>query len=563
MNANPLGSELSVNTFTANDQTHPAIAIDSYGKFAVVWQSAGADSDGTGISGRVYRAGGAPSGAEFRVNTTQTRDQTAPAIAMDANGNFVVTWVSDRQDGSGKGVFAQRFDAMKQPIGDEFRVNTSTDGDQDAPAVAMDINGNFVVVWESQGKADRNAVGTDQSGKGIFAQRYNAAGTKLGSEFRVNTTTDNDQSHPAIGLNANGDFVIAWESAGQDGDGQGIFAQKFDRSGNSIGQEFQVNSGVSHNQTNPTVAIEPMGNFEIAWQDDRRDGDGSGIYLKRFTGSGNPRGDEFRVNQQTKGDQITPTLGADAEGNLTIAWASSRQDGDGYGIYARHYSPNGEASSDEFRVNTEGKNDQTEPAIAVNGSGNFTVTWVSDNQDGDNQGIFAQQYNTSAEILPDSGIEGNDRDNRLRGTRGNDRISGLGGNDQLYGLRGNDQLVGGTGNDQLYGGAGNDVLRGGTGRDRLEGGNGDDTLYGESDADRLIGGRGHDIFAVGTASGADTIEDFQDKKDLIGLLEQIKFTNLTIVQSGKDTMIGVGNDVIAILKNVQVSTIGKADFKQL
>jgi RTX calcium-binding nonapeptide repeat (4 copies) len=562
MNANPLGSELSVNTFTANDQTHPAIAIDSYGKFAVAWESNGSDSDGTGISGRLYRPGGAPSGAEFQVNTTQDNDQTAPAIAMDMNGNFVVTWVSDRQDGGGTGVFAQRFDATKQPLGAEFRVNTSTDGDQAAPAVAMDRNGNFIVVWESQGKADRNTMGEDQSGKGIFAQRYDATGNKLGKEFRVNTTTDNDQSHPAIGLNASGEFVIAWESAGQDGDGQGVFAQTFDRSGNPTGQEFQVSSEVKHDQTNPTVAIEPMGNFEIAWQDDRRDGSGSGIYLKRFTGNGNPRGDEFRVNQQTKGDQINPTLGADSQGNLTITWASRNQDDDGYGIYARHYSPNGAASSDEFRVNTEQRNDQTEPAIAVNGVGDFVVTWVSDNQDGDNQGIFAQQYSTNAPVVTD-GIEGNDRSNRLRGTLGADQINGLGGNDQLYGRAGNDQLVGGTGNDHLYGGKGNDILRGGVGRDRLEGGNGEDTLYGDSDADRLIGGNGRDIFAIGTASGADTIQDFQDKKDQIGLLEQIKFENLSIEQKGKDTWIGVGSDLIAILNNVQASTIGKADFKQL
>ena len=561
MSATPLGFELSVNTFTANDQTHPAIAIDSYGKFAVVWESNGQDSDGKGIFGRLYRPGGAPSGADFLVNTTQSNDQTAPAIAMSANGNFVVTWVSDRQDGSGTGVFAQRFDATKQPIGGEFRVNTSTDGDQTAPAVSMDLNGNFVVVWQSQGKADRNTLGQDQSGTGIFAQRFDPTGTKLGKEFRVNTTTDNDQSHPAIALNAMGEFVIAWESGGQDGDGQGVFAQRFDQSGNPTGQEFQVSAEVKHNQTNPTVAIEPLGNFEIAWQDDRRDGSGSGIYLKRFTASANPRGDEFRVNQETKGDQITPTLGADAEGNLTIAWASRNQDDEGYGIYARRFSSNGMASGDEFRVNTEQQNDQTEPAIAVDGSGNLAVTWASDRQDGDNQGIFAQQYSNGVDVP--SGLEGDERRNTLRGTRGNDQISGLGGNDRLYGLAGNDQLVGGTGYDRLYGGKGSDILKGGAGRDRLEGSNGADTLYGDTDADRLIGGNGRDIFAIGTASGADTIQDFKDRKDRIGLLEQLQFTNLEIYQIGKDTWISVGSDPIAILKNVQSSTIGKADFAQL
>src|SRR4029079_14340491 len=66
------------------------------------------------------------------------------------------------------------------------------------------------------------------TGYGIFAQRYNAAGTaQLPREFRVNTYTSSSQLLHAVAADASGDFVVAWQSSGQDGDGDGIYAQRY------------------------------------------------------------------------------------------------------------------------------------------------------------------------------------------------------------------------------------------------------------------------------------------------------------------------------------------------
>ena len=67
---------------------------------------------------------------------------------MDADGDFVVAWASYGQDGDAWGVFAQRFDAAGTPLGLEFRVSTTTEAHQTAPSVAMDSDGDFVVVWK-------------------------------------------------------------------------------------------------------------------------------------------------------------------------------------------------------------------------------------------------------------------------------------------------------------------------------------------------------------------------------------------------------------------------------
>ncbi len=90
--------------------------------------------------------------AEYRVNTYTTNDQISPAVAMDSDGDFVIVWQSREQDGDHFGIFAQRYSKDGTPAGNEFQVNTYTTNQQARPAVAMDADGDFVVVWHSEGQ---------------------------------------------------------------------------------------------------------------------------------------------------------------------------------------------------------------------------------------------------------------------------------------------------------------------------------------------------------------------------------------------------------------------------
>ena len=104
------------------------------------------------------------------------------------------------------------------PVGPEFRVNTYTTSYQQLPDVATDAGGNFVVAWASY---------QDGSTYGIFGQRYDSAGTPLGSEFRVNSFTSNSQNRPAVAADPLGNFVVTWDSQLQDGQGLGVFGQRY------------------------------------------------------------------------------------------------------------------------------------------------------------------------------------------------------------------------------------------------------------------------------------------------------------------------------------------------
>jgi len=186
------------------------------------------------VFARRFRADGAPRGLDFRVNTYTTGRQipnrVASTVAADAAGNFVVVWESYGQDGSGSGVFGQRYDSTGTPQGAEFQVNTYTPGSQALPAVAADGTGNFVVAWTSGYPTNQ-----DGSSFGIFGQRYDSTGAPVPGRVPVSgaklTLTDHGATRrmvsvrsldPSVanGINlainpvANGAFLHIFNNAG-------------------------------------------------------------------------------------------------------------------------------------------------------------------------------------------------------------------------------------------------------------------------------------------------------------------------------------------------------------
>ena len=327
-------------------------------------------------------AQGNPLGPEFRVNTYTTQYQGQMAVASDSSGNFVVVWVSYGQDGSAFGVVSQRYASAGTPLGPEFRVNTYTTNTQRFPSVAADSSGNFVVVWDSAGE--------DGSSYGVFGQRHASSGAPLGSEFRVNTYTTLQQGYPSVAAASTGNFVVVWSSNGPDGDQYGVFGQRYASSGAPVGAEFRVNTYTTGNQARVSVAADSSGNFVVVWVSYDQDGSSTGVFGQRFASAGAPVGPEFRVNTFTIGSQTFPSVAADLAGNFVAVWRSD--DGSGEGVFGQRYASSGVPQGPEFRVNTYLTGYQGVPSIASDASGNFVVVWTGDLQDGSSSGIFGQRY---------------------------------------------------------------------------------------------------------------------------------------------------------------------------
>ena len=170
----------------------------------------------------------------------------------------------------------------------EFQANSYTSNNQYTPAIAAEADGDFTVVWQS-----RNQEGASVDGLGIFGRRFTSSGVGQAIEFMVNTYTIQAQDKPQIGADDNGDFVVTWESLGQDGSFEGTFARRVSAAGAPFGPAFQVNSYTVNNQkqifTNTGLAngqavdFDADGDFVIAWTTEYQDGNASAVFAQRFS----------------------------------------------------------------------------------------------------------------------------------------------------------------------------------------------------------------------------------------------------------------------------------------
>ena len=407
--AGPASQEFLVNEYSAPEDSTAVSARDANGNFVVVWQSwedAG-DLSSYGIFAQRYNAAGEAQGDPFRVNTTTAGNQMAPAVAMDASGDFIIVWQSAGQDGSGYGIFAQRYNAAGVAQGGEFQINLNPTGDQTNPVVAMDANGNFVVVW----------VSPDASGTGIFARRFNANGEPLPGDtgdVPVNTYVGLDQFAPTVAMNDAGQYVIAWVSSHPaldttSGDTEkSIFARWYDQYGtSSTTNEFEVNTYVADAQEHPSVGIAANGNFVVTWQSINQEknqgvagGSSWGVYARQLTPAGpNPHTPpEFLVNTTVEGPQRFPTVGVDPAGNFVIAWQSNKQDGSSWGVYFQQYNANGQPQGGETRANSWTDGPQILPVVATtpNATGDFGIFWLGMGS-GHIEGAYGQLYQAQNE----------------------------------------------------------------------------------------------------------------------------------------------------------------------
>lgn len=395
-NGNRVGSEFLVNTATANAQNFQTITALTGGGFVVSWtdnSATGPDPDHAGIKAQIFNASGAKVGGEFLVNTTTQLSQTNSAVTGLANGGFVVTWMdasATQPDNKGTGVRAQMYNASGQKVGGEFLVNTTIVSSQQFPVITGLANGGFVASW-----VDSSGLGGDPTAPSIKAQVFGANGAKLGTEFLVNTSTASSQDQVTITALSTGGFVIVWRDLSGVGDtsSSGLKAQLYDPSGSRIGTEFQVNTTELNSQDQPTVTAIPGGGFAVSWRDNSNlsaDSSGFGIKTQIFDTSGNKLGSEFQINGITTGNQEMPSIIALASGALVVSWTdSSGIGGDTDGaIKARILTPTVGAISDIGLSNTTLSETEVENTIVGsltgNGAANAGYTYqIIDDSTGD------------------------------------------------------------------------------------------------------------------------------------------------------------------------------------
>lgn len=328
-----------------NDTARVAVAAD--GGFVVAWQQRETDSSNQDIRARRFDASGNPLAEFFVVNTYVAGNQTNPTLAMNDDGKFVIAWQSSGQDGSGEGIFSQLYDENGVAVGGEIAVNTTTAGNQEFPAAAMDSAGNVLIAWS-----------------GNQFRRFDTGGVALGGESYAGSSFGDK---PAVAFDGAGNFIVASASYGS-------FAY---RQYHTDGAPFKsTTSSYTYNYPGfggfaeqTRIATNASGEFAIGASD-------SGILVQRFDRNGEPQGEVKRIPaSDSQGTFVDFGLVLDTAGNYTVS-AITLEGGDFMDGSLALYPFDSDGTAQPVLAIAAGKSPYDSAALAMNPSGQMVLVWV-------------------------------------------------------------------------------------------------------------------------------------------------------------------------------------------
>ena len=222
---NPVTGEILLDLQTEPLGRAPAAALSFAGKLIVVWPAFDPLQSITTITARLFTLDLHPVGGAVAVGSTGAATQLLdrPAIASLPGGGAVVVWEEYGFDGVPFALRGQLRDASAHPVGPRFRVDGNGPAAPTAPAVAADAGGKFVVAWDSYlFTADDDNVA---------ARVFDALGHPLGDPFVVHQQTADVQESPAVAASPGGEFLVAWLSRLSVGAGPGVYVRKVSAAG--------------------------------------------------------------------------------------------------------------------------------------------------------------------------------------------------------------------------------------------------------------------------------------------------------------------------------------------
>ena len=274
------GNEFQLNETSSNYPGEPELIDLGGGKFGVSYRIEGSGVANTHYSDIFYREFSAANvgNSQTVVNTNNyMQHQNEPDVAISGS-NVVVVW-SETSGSITNGIYGRVYDTGTPAWGTDFAISINGAG-RNARIETLN-DGRFVVTWQ--------ATGVDGSSTGIQGHFLTAAGVPTGSEFSINTTTTGVQSYSDIAVTSDGGFIVTWHGQGDNSSNTsdyGIWAQRFDSSGTKIGSEISVNSQVDSGQVYPDITVLSDGDFIITWSDESKSETNANVMMQRYNSDG-------------------------------------------------------------------------------------------------------------------------------------------------------------------------------------------------------------------------------------------------------------------------------------
>jgi len=381
-------SESLVNSYVSDHQRLPDVAPLDDGGYVFVWESCpfpldalekGQDGSGCGVFGQRFDSDGLALGPEFQVNQNPDDHQRAPAVA-GFPGGYVVAWRGWSTALDEWHLYARIYDAEEGSADDEVQLSQAALFEKARPAVSAYADGRFVAIWDEAGTTTPSVVG----------RVFTADGTAAGEGLQLQA--ESKEGLPAVAVLDDQKFAVLWELM-TDSWGIDVFGQVLQYDGAEVGNQFVVPKMRPENQTNPGVARVADDKFLAGYASQASDGDGSGAVIRLFNSLGVPQSGEMFANTYLPGDQDFVGVALLAGGDFVTVWhGPGPGDEDKLGIYAQVFTPVLVKQGGELHANHQVVGLQEKPQVAALADGGFVVVWESENQDGDGDGIFAQRF---------------------------------------------------------------------------------------------------------------------------------------------------------------------------
>ncbi len=364
-------NEFQVNTYIDNNQKKPAIAFNADGDFVVVWQSELQDSDRMGIYGQKYDQYGIRVGDEFRVNQSVAYSQFSPDVCFLPDSSFVVAWAGHDATFNAD-IYIRKFDANCDPVTGDVLVNTYVDNGQGSVMVACSGN-NTMVAWESW--VGPGAHTGDEYAK---IRTYNSSLVPLSSEITVSAAAG---YRPETKPDGQGNFIVFWTETVVVGTSSIACMQTYNASGQPLDSKQTFAVGREH-----SFDMYPSGGYLFTWEEDGAS-DASLIKAQKYSAAGTKIGSEIIVTDLYM-RKDSAKAGVLSNDHFVVTWGGNVNSTD-TNIYTREFDENGIAIGPEEIVNSYLPNNQYGPRIAAGLDGKYLITWYGDGQDGSGDGVSA------------------------------------------------------------------------------------------------------------------------------------------------------------------------------
>ena len=349
-----------------------------------VWQNVTAKSNGDRVV--IHQIDGllAGRGGPVRLTSDRGRSNETNPRVALLAGGGAVV-VWESGSRTDRDVMIRFIDASGQPAGDVAVVNGFKRGNQTQPDVTVNSSGEVLVVWQSYGQ--------DGDGLGIYAQRYTSQGLRLGGEIQITEAFRMNQSQPTCAALNDGRRIVAWigevshglTQAGTPFIRSNVMGRLINSRGQTVGNEFRLDDGQAL-CARPRAVAARGGGFAIGWaqRDEISMFNMWNIYFRKFSRDGLPEGKIVRQNKYTKEMQKHFAM-AQLDDEILMVWDCGTVDNAGSEVHGRLLD-----GGAEFRVNTKTALQQWMATAAGDGNGRGLVVWV-DVVSSDNTTLRAQK----------------------------------------------------------------------------------------------------------------------------------------------------------------------------